>query len=88
MSVPQLRPDFIESPIPARCSPKMRSFVEIMARHRRAIEQGLPAYQDPTSGLMVFTARFLADRNYCCSSGCRHCPYVPEEKSRKAPPEA
>jgi len=24
---------------------------------------------------MVFTARFLLRRGYCCESGCRHCPY-------------
>jgi len=26
-------------------------------------------------GLMVFTAKYLLDRGYCCESGCRHCPY-------------
>ena len=24
---------------------------------------------------IVFTARFLLRRGYCCESGCRHCPY-------------
>ena len=24
---------------------------------------------------MVFTARFLERRGYCCENGCRHCPY-------------
>lgn len=24
---------------------------------------------------MVFTARFLLRRGYCCESGCRHCPF-------------
>jgi len=24
---------------------------------------------------MVFNARFLLRRGYCCESGCRHCPY-------------
>lgn len=24
---------------------------------------------------MVFTARFLLSRGYCCESGCRHCPF-------------
>ena len=24
---------------------------------------------------LVFTARFLLRRGYCCGSGCRHCPY-------------
>jgi hypothetical protein len=25
--------------------------------------------------VMVFTARFLLRRGYCCENGCRHCPY-------------
>jgi hypothetical protein len=49
---------------------------EILARHESAIAGGLPVYTDPESGLTVFTAQFLARRGYCCSSGCRHCPYV------------
>ncbi|HZH31488.1 MAG TPA: DUF5522 domain-containing protein [Pyrinomonadaceae bacterium] len=24
---------------------------------------------------IVFTARFLRRRGYCCESRCRHCPY-------------
>jgi hypothetical protein len=24
---------------------------------------------------IVFTARFLLRRGYCCESGCRHCPF-------------
>jgi len=32
-------------------------------------------YHDPVTGNTVFTAQFLADRGYCCESGCRHCPY-------------
>src|SRR5712691_12829079 len=24
---------------------------------------------------IVFTARYLLRRGYCCESGCRHCPY-------------
>jgi uncharacterized protein DUF5522 len=24
---------------------------------------------------IVFTAKFLLKRGYCCESGCRHCPY-------------
>lgn len=26
-------------------------------------------------GLMVFTAKFLKKRGFCCKSGCKHCPY-------------
>jgi hypothetical protein len=49
-----------------------------MRRHGDAVARGSAAYFDPVTGLAVFTARFLADRGYCCSSGCRHCPYVAE----------
>lgn len=35
-------------------------------------------------GLVVFTAKYLMDRGYCCGNGCKHCPYnyeaVPEPK--------
>jgi hypothetical protein len=24
---------------------------------------------------IVFTAKYLLKRGYCCESGCRHCPY-------------
>ncbi len=29
-------------------------------------------FEGPT---MVFTAKFLRERGFCCESGCRHCPY-------------
>lgn len=27
------------------------------------------------NGFYVFTEAFLRKRGYCCSNGCRHCPY-------------
>jgi hypothetical protein len=51
---------------------------EIEERHQRALAIGQGSYIDPVSGLTVFTAAFLAKRNYCCDSGCRHCPYEPD----------
>jgi hypothetical protein len=48
-----------------------------MARHEAAVVAANPSYRDPVSGYSVFTAAFLAARGYCCSSGCRHCPYEP-----------
>jgi Family of unknown function (DUF5522) len=27
----------------------------------------------------VLTARYLADRGWCCGNGCRHCPYTVAE---------
>ena len=74
--MPELRPDFVAVPLPERFSPKHRRYAEVMARHGAAVAAHIPAYLDPTSGLAVFTAKFLADRGYCCDSGCRHCPYV------------
>ena len=31
---------------------------------------------------LVFTARYLARRGYCCENGCRHCPYGFEKEGR------
>ncbi|MHB8467547.1 MAG: DUF5522 domain-containing protein, partial [Acidimicrobiales bacterium] len=33
-------------------------------------------YPDPTTGLMVMTARSLWDAGHCCEQGCRHCPFL------------
>jgi hypothetical protein len=71
-----LRTDFLV-PHPARLSPSHPLRAEILAQHTEAVDVGRPVYRDPASGLAVFTARFLADRGYCCDSGCRHCPYLP-----------
>lgn len=35
--------------------------------------EGLDFYFE--DGLMVLTRRYLAGRGYCCTNGCRHCPY-------------
>jgi hypothetical protein len=29
------------------------------------------------NGKVVFTEQYHIDRGYCCSNGCRHCPYEP-----------
>jgi Family of unknown function (DUF5522) len=49
---------------------------EIVAAHDHALADGSAGYLDPDTGLFVLTARYLADRGYCCTRGCRHCPYV------------
>ncbi len=72
-----LRADHLQVPLPRRYSPKHRGFAEGMARHEAAMASGMVSYRDPVTGFTVFTARFLADRGYCCDSGCRHCPYDP-----------
>jgi hypothetical protein len=33
--------------------------------------------------VMVFTARYLARRGYCCENGCRHCPYDFKKKKER-----
>lgn len=49
---------------------------QILAAHEAAMTAAAPGYTDPATGLVVFTASYLAERGYCCESGCRHCPYV------------
>jgi hypothetical protein len=49
---------------------------EVLAAHAAALRSGASLYVDPTTGLHVLTAGYLADRGSCCGRGCRHCPYV------------
>jgi hypothetical protein len=49
--------------------------VEIARRHREAMVEGRSTYRDPTTGYQVFTAAFLFEREWCCGTQCRHCPY-------------
>ena len=55
---------------------------EILTAHETAMTDGRSMYTDPRTGLSVLTARYLADRGYCCGRGCRHCPYVREADQR------
>ena len=71
-----LRDDYLDRPHPRRLAPKHPRFADIISRHSVAVTAGEPCYIDPGSGLSVFTAAFLADRGWCCESGCRHCPFV------------
>jgi Family of unknown function (DUF5522) len=73
--VPELRDDHLQAPLPSRLPPRHPLREEIMRRHARAVGARAPTYRDPATGLSVFTARFLADRGWCCASGCRHCPF-------------
>lgn len=74
--VPPLRDQYLATPHPDRLTPHHRRFGEIIARHATAVAAGESCYADPDTGLTVFTAAFLAERGYCCESGCRHCPFV------------
>jgi hypothetical protein len=58
----------------------------ILRAHDEAVAKGEAFYRDPASGLMVMTAKKLAARGQCCGSGCRHCPYAPEEQARAGRP--
>lgn len=39
--------------------------------------EGVDYTIDEKSGLMVLTSLFLLKRGYCCSNGCKNCPYDP-----------
>jgi hypothetical protein len=51
---------------------------DVVEAHDRAMREGRAGYLDPRTGLFVMTAGYLLQRNRCCGSGCRHCPYDPE----------
>lgn len=78
---PTLRADWRDTPHPRRLKARDPQRAEILRRHAEAVGRGTPVYADPTSGLSVFTSCFLADRGYCCDSGCRHCPYLADPPS-------
>jgi hypothetical protein len=75
-TVPPLRDHYLATPHPQRLPTHHRLFAEIVACHAAAVAAGQPCYADPATGLTVFTAAFLAERGYCCDSGCRHCPFI------------
>lgn len=70
-------PPHLRQPHPDRLDPASPEAPEILRRHEEAMRRDEPAYTDPTTGNVVFTARFLRDRGFCCDSGCRHCPWKP-----------
>ncbi len=35
-------------------------------------------------GYLVFTEQYHLKRGYCCESGCRHCPYKEEKRTKGA----
>ncbi|WP_026208773.1 DUF5522 domain-containing protein [Catelliglobosispora koreensis] len=66
----------LNDPHAQRLSPDHPRRSEILAAHAKALEGGDLGYADPDTGLFVLTAGYLAERGYCCTNGCRHCPYV------------
>jgi hypothetical protein len=53
---------------------------QLLQAHERAMRAGQSMYVDPVTGLSVLTAKFLAERGWCCRRGCRHCPYVTDDE--------
>lgn len=43
--------------------------------HKKACREKKDYYIDTKTGAKVMTEYFLIKRGFCCSSGCRHCPY-------------
>jgi hypothetical protein len=43
-------------------------------------------YYSP-EGYVVFTAKYLLKRGYCCKNGCKHCPYGYNKNTGKFEPE-
>jgi hypothetical protein len=39
--------------------------------------EGIDYYMNP-DGYRVMTELYLVKRGYCCSNGCKHCPYSPK----------
>ena len=71
-----LAPRPLTEPHPSRLPPDAAGRDAALAAHATALAAGDAGYLDPSSGLFVLTAGFLADRGTCCGRGCRHCPYV------------
>lgn len=51
--------------------------------------EGIDYYLSP-EGYRIMTEFFLVKRSYCCSNGCKHCPYWPKaiKGNRKLNPAA
>ena len=50
----------------------------------RELIEGVDYYVE--NGLFVLTAAYLRERGYCCTNGCRHCPYGFEPASAASAP--
>jgi hypothetical protein len=38
-------------------------------------------YYKTEEGYIIFTAKYLLKRGYCCKNGCKHCPYGFDKKT-------
>jgi Family of unknown function (DUF5522) len=66
----------LSQPHPDRFSQRNPAYEQAIRAHDEALSLGRDTYIDPTTGFVVLTAAYLAQRGYCCGSGCRHCPYI------------
>jgi hypothetical protein len=62
----------------------MKKTNEKIGSTNKKMEEGKDYYLE--NGYLVFTAKFLRDRGYCCLSGCRNCPYGFKKDQKTAPP--
>lgn len=44
-------------------------------------------YYFSPEGYVVFTAKYLLKRGYCCQNGCKHCPYGYNKKTGRFDPK-
>jgi hypothetical protein len=58
---------------------------EVRSAHDAAVRDRADGYNDPDTGLFVFTAAYLTARGTCCDSNCRHCPYDERDRAEGAP---
>jgi hypothetical protein len=60
-----------------RCGKKFKTQKEAAACPCPAKTEGLIEGEDyyMEFGLMIFTAKYLKERDYCCGNGCRNCPW-------------
>ena len=54
-------------------APAGRTFGGVNNAQKIHIEPG-DTYTSP-EGFLVFTEQYHRKRGYCCTSGCKHCPY-------------
>ena len=40
-------------------------------------------YYFSEEGYIVFTEKYHLKRGYCCTSGCRHCPWKDKDNEKK-----
>lgn len=64
----------------------MSPLIDVQTLHDTADTAGLDGYIDPNTGLFALTAGRLRRAGSCCGSGCRHCPWPPDEQARAGRP--